>query len=287
MSTTIITDHPAWRSRTEGYRVRLVEHDGSPWLATLNRARGHLLLQPVGAGAAEPPALSYTSAITLPPATEQTCSLLDSLVRLGTVVRLTTPSLWDALVAAILRQTVSASIARRKHTAFCSAYGQHFTTPAGELALTPSPERVLALSVEGFEAVGTKFNAWALRSAAEAYLDRGEKWAGLHGERLIAELASVPGIGPWTAAATAADATGDFSVYPHSDLAVRTWAGRAAPGLALPSAESEFAALWREWAPAPAQLHALTLFTLAYGSDLPEVDQAAHPQTSGRAPAVG
>ncbi|MFJ8731235.1 hypothetical protein [Streptomyces bauhiniae] len=35
-------------------------------------------------------------------------------------------------------------------------------------------------------------------------------------------LTGIPRIGPWTAAA--ADYTGDFSVYPHDDLAVRTWA---------------------------------------------------------------
>ncbi|MFC5214327.1 hypothetical protein [Streptomyces coerulescens] len=270
MSTTIIADHPTWQTTPEGDRVRLVEHNGEPWVATWTPRRRHLLLQPLTSGSVEPPALSYTSAITLPPATEQGRPLLDALVKLGTVVRLTNPSLWDAIVTAILRQVVSASQARTKLNAFCAAYGQRFTAAAGELALVPSPEHVLRLSSEGFAAVGCKFNESPLRAAAEAFLARGEKWAGLDAEPLIAELVALPGIGPWTAAAAAADATGDFSIYPHGDLAVRTWAKRAAPGLALPSSDSEFEALWRTWAPERAPLHALTLFTLAWGSSSPE-----------------
>ncbi|WP_431981552.1 hypothetical protein [Streptomyces qinglanensis] len=80
-------------------------------------------------------------------------------------------------------------------------------------------------------------------------------------------LASVHRIGLWTASAAAADVTGDFSVYSHCDLAVRTWAGRAAPDLQLPDNESAFAARWHSFTDHDRTcLHALTLFTLTWGA---------------------
>lgn len=267
MSTTIITEHPGWHTTADGDRARLVEHGGTVWLALWNNANAHLALWPIeGDGAAEQPFPAYTSPIELP-APREAGPLLAELVSLGTVARLNNPSLWDAITTAILRQVVSAKQALRKHRAFYGAYGRTVATAAGDFPLVPTPETVLGLSDDGFAAVGTKFNRKALRSAAEAYLDRGEHWATLDPESLIKELVGVRGIGPWTASAAAADFTGDFSIYPHGDLAVRTWARKAAPGLEFPSKEPEFEATWRRWAPARPQLHALTLFTLTWGSN--------------------
>lgn len=265
MSTTIITEHPAWHTTPDGGQARLVEHKGAAWLAMWDQQREHLLLRPLGGDPVEQPPVAYTSPIDLPTAPEPS-PLLDALVRLGTVARLTNPSLWDSIVTAIFRQVVTAKQARKRHHTFYRAYGRSFTTPAGELALTPTPETILGLSDDGFAAVGAMFNRTALRAAAEAYLEHGDHWTTLDPESLIKELDEVPRIGPWTAAAAAADFTGDFSLYPHGDLAVRTWAGKAAPGLSFPSSDREFEALWRRWAPARNQLHALTLFTLTWGS---------------------
>ncbi|WP_330261772.1 hypothetical protein [Streptomyces sp. NBC_00539] len=265
MSTTIITEHPGWHTTPDDEPVRVVEFQGAAWLAHWESEREHLLLRALDPAAADQPPVAYTSAVELPTAAEGTL-LLDELVSLGTVARLTNPSLWDAITTALLRQVISAPQARKKHRAFYSAYGRAFDTPAGPLPLTPAPEVVLEVSDEGFTAIGAKFNAKGLRSAATAYLDRGEHWATLDPESLVKELCEVTYIGPWTAAAAAADFTGDHSVYPHGDLAVRTWAGRAAPGLTLPGDEKHFEALWRQWAPTRSQLHALTLFTLTWGS---------------------
>lgn len=268
MSTTIITEHPGWHETPAGEPVRVVEHQGVAWLARWESEREHLLLRPLGTngdGDSEQPPVAYTSAVDLPTAAEGAL-LLDALVPLGTVARLTTPSLWDAITTALLRQVVTAAQARKRHRAFYAAYGRTFDTPAGPLPLVPSPEVVLDLSDEGFAAVGALFNRKGLRAAAAAYIERGGHWATLDPESLAKELVEVPYIGPWTAAAAAADFTGDHSVYPHADLAVRTWARRAAPGLTLPDVEREFEALWRRWAPTRSQIHALTLFTLTWGS---------------------
>ncbi|MCT9090571.1 hypothetical protein N4G70_17160 [Streptomyces sp. ASQP_92] len=266
MSTTsIVTEHPAWHETPEGV-VRVVEHNGVAWVA--HWQGDALLLRSVGTTDVELPPVAYVSPINLPHHTEAQ-PLVRELARLGTVQRLTNPSLWDAITTALLRQVVRARTAKERHRAYYAAYGRSVETIAGPLALAPTPETVLALNDEQFATIGAAFNRTALRSAARAYLDRGEHWSTLDADRLVKELVEVPYIGPWTAAAATADYTGDHAVYPHGDLAVRTWAGRAAPSLQLPSRENEFAAMWRRWAPNRSALHTLTLLTLAYGSHTP------------------
>ncbi|MFD5558584.1 hypothetical protein ACFWIA_32725 [Streptomyces sp. NPDC127068] len=93
---------------------------------------------------------------------------------------------------------------------------------------------------------------------------------------MVKALQEVSGIGPWTAACAAADFTGDYSVYPHGDLAVRTWARKAAPTALLPDDPREFETAWGRWAPDRPQLHALTTHTLAWGI------HARQPPVSGR-----
>ncbi|BAU84928.1 hypothetical protein SLA_4039 [Streptomyces laurentii] len=215
--------------------------------------------------AAKPPPLAYTSPIDLLAGPAQAEPLLDELVRLGTVVRLTNPSQWDAVVTAILRRSVPAGQAARKHGAFFAAYGRGFRTEAGEFALVPSPRTVLVLSDEQFDAVGAAVDRLALRAVAEAYLDRGGQWT-IRGPACLAKkLAEVPYLGSWAAAVAAADVTGDFSVFPHGDPAVRAGAGRVLrDGLV---AEDGFEEQWHRWAPTRAQLHALTLFTLTWAGE--------------------
>ncbi|MCZ0980299.1 hypothetical protein O1L60_18430 [Streptomyces diastatochromogenes] len=254
MTTLVTVDHPAWNPTPTGGQARVVEHRGNVWLALWDRRNEHLALRPVtGDTAAEPPPVAYTSPIELPVAPEEAVPLLDELVRLGTVARLTNPSLWDAIVAAVLRRAGEAGQARQRDHAFRAAYGRGFATPAGELALVPTPEVVLALSDDGFAAAGAAYGGEALRLAAGAYLERGERWSGLAPEELAGELGEIPRLGPSAAAAAAADFTGDFSVSPYGDLALRN-SGR------------EVEALWRRWTPTRAQRHALALFTLAYDS---------------------
>ena len=52
---------------------------------------------------------------------------------------------------------------------------------------------------------------------------------------LVQELQRIPRIGPWTAGAAVADYSNDFTYYPYADLAVRTWAKRAAPSYPWPA----------------------------------------------------
>ncbi|GHE90272.1 hypothetical protein GCM10018785_66470 [Streptomyces longispororuber] len=275
MSTTIITEHPSWHVSDDGTAVRVVEYAGTIWSAHWN-ATG-LTLCPTGTGSTEAPPVARTSPDTLP-SHRDVQALVTKLACLGTVQRLTNPSLWDAIATALLRQVVRAGQARKVYRAFCAAYGRAVDTVVGPLAVMPSPEAVLTLSDTQFAAVGAAFNRDALRHAARAYLERGRYWRTLDADSLVKELVSVRRVGPWTAAAAAADHTGDHAVYPHSDLAVRTWARKAAPDLELPVSEAEFAALWRRWAPDRTTLHTLTLLTLTWGTHARPTEHGGNPR---------
>ncbi len=77
------------------------------------------------------------------------------------------------------------------------------------------------------------------------------------------QLQGIPRIGPWTAGAAVADYSNDFTCYPYADLAVRTWAKRAAPSYPWPDSEQELGRLWQRLA--GDQFATLTLLTLAWG----------------------
>jgi DNA-3-methyladenine glycosylase II len=118
------------------------------------------------------------------------------------------------------------------------------------------------------------FKCRPLHAAADTYLRCRDEWATMPADVLVKALQTVPRIGPWTAGAAVADHTGDFSVYPYGDLAVRTWARRADPATAWPDDDPGFAALWR--ALAGPHLSTLTALTLAWGDQ--RVHQPAHPR---------
>jgi DNA-3-methyladenine glycosylase II len=179
------------------------------------------------------------------------------------VVRVRNADLWDGIGYAIIRQVVRAGQARLMYERFCSVHGERVTTPYGDRYLFPSTATVLALPDDAFSRLGMSFKAAPLRAAAAGLRWSCSAWQRLAPADLIEALCSLPRIGPWTAGAAAADVSGDFAYYPYDDLAVRTWAGKAAPAVDWPPDATGFGALWRRRA--GDQLSALTLLTLAWG----------------------
>ncbi|MEU3563793.1 hypothetical protein [Kitasatospora sp. NPDC006786] len=270
MHTVLTTDHPAWQENTAtGHLQRPLRTADGSWLATLTP--DGLDLACVDGTEDTKPTLVTTDPTSLPATVP--AALLTSLRGLGPSVRAANPWLWDAITTAVLRQVVRADQARRLYRGWCATHGTELPVPWNALRTAPTPETVLTLTDEQFAAVGTTFHRTALRAAAGAYLEHRTRWEQLEAPVLVAELVGVPRIGPWTAAAAAADFTGDFSVYPHADLAVRTWAARIAPDHPWPAAdkpkkaEALFGAHWHRLAGnAPRHLHTLTLSTLTWGA---------------------
>lgn len=181
----------------------------------------------------------------------------------GPVARLRTPDLWEAVATAIIRQVIRADQARLMYQRFTGTYGK----PVEDGRIFPPTEVVLSLGDGAFAELGMAFKRDPLRAAAQAVLDCGEKWAQSSPLELVDELQSIPRIGPWTAGAAVADATGDFSIYPYGDMAVRKYARQAFPDLELPDQEAAFAARWSSYSATPSELSVLTALTLALGGD--------------------
>ncbi|MFB9505180.1 hypothetical protein ACFFS2_08005 [Streptomyces aurantiacus] len=195
-------------------------------------------------------------------------ALRDVLNQLGATQRLANPSLWDAITTAILRQVVRADQARKLYRTWCGAYGKTVDGPFGALAVSPTAGEVLALAEHRFADIGARFHRPTLQAAAATYERHHAEWEQLDVGDLVSALISIPRIGPWTAAAAAADYTGDFSIYPHDDLAVRTWAAKIAPAHPWPDKKDKsFGPMWTGWADTDrTALHSLTLSTLTWGA---------------------
>ncbi|WP_333769591.1 hypothetical protein [Streptomyces sp. IBSBF 2435] len=261
-STTLLTDHPAWTVRPDGTTCRLVTVGADAWFVAWDGAK--LVPTKVCASVvSSPPAAIETPPVNLPPRAPG--PLTTALAALGTVHRLPSPTLWEAITSGLLRKIIRAPQARALYQRWITAYGPSWDTPAGLMHSVPGPLEVLELTEEHFAKIGAALHRKALPAAAAAYLKHGEDWGQLPPDDMVKALQEVPGIGPWTAACAAADFTGDYSVYPHGDLAVRTWAVKAAPSAPLPGTPREFEAAWSRWAPDRPQLHTLTTYTLAWG----------------------
>ncbi|WP_206443157.1 hypothetical protein [Candidatus Protofrankia californiensis] len=255
----VMTEHAAWQQADGCARRVFALDDGGRWLATLQD--GRLTLDRLSGAGAEP----IRDVFTTPEAFADVPELATSLRCLGSVVRFRNADLWDAIGTSIIRQVIRAGQSKKLYRAFCRAHGEQVALPDGNsYALFPAPEVVLGLSDDQFSSHGMAFKRRPLKAAAEAYLEHGAKWRELAPDTLIAELQSVPRIGPWTAHATVADWSNDWSLYPYADLAVRTWAKRAAPSHDWPADEPAFGQTWR--ALAGEHLCSLTLLTLAWGS---------------------
>jgi DNA-3-methyladenine glycosylase II len=256
----VMAEHPAWQPTDAGCRRVFALADGGRYLLVV---RGHeLVSHALAAGNSEP----CLDTFTLPRAVlSEVPELATALSSLGPVVRFRNADLWDAIGTGIIRQVIRAGQAKKLYRAFCEAYGERVELPNGETyALFPSPETVMGLETDQFVSIGMAFKRRPLKSAAEVYLEQGARWRQLSPVALMAALQEVPRIGPWTAHATVADWSNDWALYSYADLAVRTWATRAAPSHHWPTEEAAFGRAWRTLA--GDHLCSVTLLTLAWGS---------------------
>jgi DNA-3-methyladenine glycosylase II len=254
-----MTEYPAWLPTDKGVRRVFALH-GGPVLAEVD-ADG-LRLTALGDDEAEP----LADVFGMPDgAAGEVPQLAKELAGLGRVGRFRNPSLWEALATAILRQVIRAGQSKKLYRELCATHGEQVALPDGDTyGLFPTPEKILALDDEQYAELGLAFKRPALRAAATAYLTHGGNWNRLSLPALVDELQSVQRIGPWTAGAAVADYTNTWDLYPYADLAVRTWAERAAPAHHWFHNERAFGAQWRHLA--GEHLSTLTLLTLAWGS---------------------
>lgn len=119
-----------------------------------------------------------------------------------------TGSVWEALLPAIVEQKVVGKEARRSYQGLVRRYGERAPGP-GDLWLAPAPGVLAAVPYFELHPLGIeRRRADTIRRAA-AVADRLERATTLPTGEAMALLASVPGIGPWTAAEALRAAAGD------------------------------------------------------------------------------
>lgn len=149
-------------------------------------------------------------------------------------------------VRAVLGQQVSTAAARTHAARLVAALGEPIDDPAGGLThLFPSPRALAALDPEtlAFPRSRRATLTGLIAALADGAVDLG---VGGDWERARAQLAALPGFGPWTVEVVAMRALGDPDAFPATDLGVRI-AARELGLPATPAALTARAAAWRPW----------------------------------------
>lgn len=160
---------------------------------------------------------------------------------------LRTPGAFDAFELtwrAILGQQITVKAATTLAGRFARAFGEPLRHPVGELThLTPHAERIAVARVTDIVRLGiTSPRATAIRSIARALHSGSLRLeSGGDPEAVMAQLMTLPGIGPWTAQYIAMRALRWPDAFPSGDVAVLKSLG------GLRSREAE--ALSQAWSP--------------------------------------
>ena len=146
----------------------------------------------------------------------------------------------ELAVRTVLGQQVSVAAARTLTARLVAALGE--PTPSG-LTAFPTPAAVAAAGEDALRALGlTGGRARTLLALTRALADGLELGPGSDRALARAELAALPGVGPWTVEYVALRALGDPDAFPAHDLVLRQALGGVTAAQALARAER-----WRPW----------------------------------------
>jgi AraC family transcriptional regulator, regulatory protein of adaptative response / DNA-3-methyladenine glycosylase II len=168
---------------------------------------------------------------------------------------------FELAVRAILGQQVTVKGATTLAGRFAEAFGEPVDTPFELLTRAcPSPEAVAALDARRIASLGIVQSRVKSIVALARVVASGELRieAGADPDSTIAQLAGLPGIGPWTAHYIAMRALRWPDAFPKEDIALRNALGGISPREAETRSQS-----WRPWR-SYATLH---LWRLAAGDD--------------------
>ena len=152
---------------------------------------------------------------------------------------------YEMALRAVLGQQITVKAATTIAGRFAEAFGKKIGTPFPELTrLTPLPEQVAKADVPAIARLGIiRTRAKTLIALARAFqagtlrID-----AGADPEAAVAQLAAIPGIGPWTAHYIAMRGLRWPDAFPKEDIALRQRLG----GVSAKEAEA-LSQAWRPW----------------------------------------
>jgi AraC family transcriptional regulator of adaptative response / DNA-3-methyladenine glycosylase II len=145
----------------------------------------------------------------------------------------------------VLGQQVSTAAARTLAARLVAAHGTPVTDPEGGLTHAfPSPEAVAGTDPQALAMPHSRRRTLVALSTAlaagEVRLGPGEDWA-----KARADLAALPGIGPWSVEVVLMRGLGDPDAFPAGDLGVR--AGLSSLGVAGAADTRRARERWRPW----------------------------------------
>lgn len=152
---------------------------------------------------------------------------------------------FEMAVRAILGQQISVKAATTLAGRFAAAFGEKMATPFPELTrLSPRASRVAEAGLAELTRLGIgRRRAETIRTLAQEFASGALKFdPGMDPEPVIAQLASLPGIGPWTAHYLVMRALRWPDAFPKEDLVVRKNLGGVTPRRA-----EELSRAWRPW----------------------------------------
>ncbi len=149
----------------------------------------------------------------------------------------------EMAVRAVLGQQISTAAARTHAAKLAAAVGDPVADPSGSISyLFPTPDRLLGARF-ALPAARARSLTALLRAVSDGRMSLDP---GCDREQALGTLASLPGVGPWTAQIVAMRALGDPDAFPGTDLGV----ARAAAAIGLgssPSTLAERSNRWRPW----------------------------------------
>lgn len=166
---------------------------------------------------------------------------IDSEIGYDTICRFNNGSLWNSIGSNIIRQVIRAGHAKKMYKTFCERAGERIIiSKQFPYHLFPTPEKVLSLSDEDYAMMGMSFKKEPLKNAAKFILENEDLLNSSNPSELAEILQTVKRIGPWTTAATLAEFTNDWSLYPYADAAIRFYAKEAKPSHKWPESDNDF-----------------------------------------------
>jgi DNA-3-methyladenine glycosylase II len=164
------------------------------------------------------------------------------------LVHITSLSLGEAIMKAIIRQVITAGHAKKLINSFIRRYGGRRVDDGQSYYDFPTVETIARIPLEELQAEGLGFKAKVVHGTALSILehDLEAKVTKQSPVEALDMLTAIKGIGRWTARVAICDLFADWSYYPFEDLAVRTWARKLWPGVQWPQDDLAFAAYWQQ-----------------------------------------
>lgn len=153
--------------------------------------------------------------------------VLDSLTTKMKGLRfMTTASVFEALICAILEQQISLKVARGIQTRMIKAFGEELRIGEMTYYSFPTADRLAAASLDQLRGCGlsrkkAEYTTEISRMVASQKLDLEKFKSYKHTEQIVDELTTIRGIGPWTAEYTAIRGMGRLDALPADDLGLR------------------------------------------------------------------